>query len=97
MADLKDFEDRFSFEEEWDENTNIVWWDEGRRKLNVYIRAFNEWQLNGFKEEEREPLLARLIMGIQLLGEPNRERASWHEPLERMKEFVVNHGKDDGE
>jgi len=29
--------------EEWNENTNISWWKEGRTKLNKVIRKYNKW------------------------------------------------------
>ena len=75
--------------DEWDENTNINWWDECRKKLNKVIRKFNKWQINGMKEEKVVKLLARIEHGKQTFGSRDGGSGYWYE-LNKMETFIKN-------
>ena len=77
----------YQFEAEWDENTDIEWWNKGRRELNVAIRQYNEWQIEGKDEQEKKRLLARIEYGIQTYGQRDGG-STWLEVLQRMKKYV---------
>lgn len=77
----------YKFESEWDENTNIAWWKDGRTKLNVIIRMYNKWQIDGFPSDEKQPLIATIICGLQTFASQDGG-SNWAEVLERMKQFV---------
>ena len=40
----------YKFEDKWDEDTGIGWWDECRKELNKIIDFYNQWQIEGFPE-----------------------------------------------
>lgn len=75
------------FEAEWPEDTDIEWWNKGRRELNTAIRQYNNWLIEGQDPDERRKLLARIEYGRQTYGQ--RDGGSgWLEVLDRMKRFV---------
>jgi len=77
----------YQFESEWDENSDIEWWNKGRKELNIAIRQYNEWQIEGKDERDKQKLLARIEYGIQTYGQKDGG-GGWLEVLDRMKQFV---------
>ena len=53
-----------TFIEEWDEDTYIEWRRDGRRRLNVIIRKFNDWQRDVGMEcaDEKTPRLLMILI-----------------------------------
>ena len=47
---------------EWDENTGISWWNEGRTNLNKVIRKYNKW-IDSFQKDRVKT--AKLIVKIE--------------------------------
>jgi len=78
--------------EEWDENTEIAWWNAGRKRLNVIIRAFNAWQREAQIEDAHDASKAREILAF--IEEAKQTWASkdgasgWLEVLEEMERLV---------
>jgi hypothetical protein len=74
--------------EEWDENTPIGWWNEGRKRLNLVIRMTNVWQLDqNFDEEEGEKILAHINLGKRSWA--TRDGGSeWLETLITIEDFI---------
>lgn len=80
----------YLFLEEWDENTEINWWNESRKKLNKIIRDFNQWQINGFDGGKMMKLLAKIEYGKQTIGSIDGG-SGYMEELEKMETFVKSH------
>ena len=73
----------YEFEEKWNIDTPIEWWNECRTELNKIIDVYNQWQLDGFKEEEKQHLVANITFGMQTIGQ--RDGGSGYlETLEKM-------------
>ncbi len=72
---------------EWDENTDIGWWRDGRMKLNVIIRMVNEWTILGRPKEKKEKLLRYIDKGIQTFAAQDGGE-EWRKTLLSMKEYV---------
>ena len=78
---------KYKFISKWSENTDIKWWNEARRELNIIITAYNQWQIDGFKEEELERLRALFEYGKQTIGSMDGG-SRYFEAIEEMEEFV---------
>jgi len=76
------------YEEEFDTNTGIDWWDDGRRKANKIIRRYNKWLRNGCPPEKKEKLLARIEQGLQTFASDGCDGPAWRESLLRLKSQV---------
>lgn len=88
MDDPNDYhEPLYQFEDEWHENTDIGWWNAGRKSLNVAIRAYNQWQLDGMPTSAKRLLLAIIEQKRQELVQVDGG-SGWVEILDRMKLFV---------
>jgi hypothetical protein len=80
----------YRFVEEWDTNSPIGWWNEGRTKLNEIIKPYNQWQIDGFNKQEIPKLRAQIIYGLQTFA--TRDGGSeWARELQEMLEFVERH------
>lgn len=77
----------YNFVEEWDTNSPIDWWNEGRTKLNAIIKPYNQWQIDGFDIEQAKKLRAQIIYGIQTFATRDGGEA-WLEELQKMLELV---------
>lgn len=87
---------KFMFLEKWDENTEINWWNECRKKQNKIIDIFNEWQLNGFVEKDAMYVYASIEHGRQTHG--SRDGGSGYlKELDKMKKFVMENSNIKGE
>lgn len=81
-----------TFIEEWDENVDISWWAEGRKHLNVVIRAYNAWQREAgvsgrYDPQEGRRLLVMIEEGRQTWA--NRDGGGgWRDELERIAKSV---------
>ena len=82
------------FIEEWDTDSPISWWNEGRTKLNAIIKPYNQWQIDGFDPQEASTVRALIIQGLQTFA--NRDGGSkWAKTLQMMLEFINSkEGKD---
>lgn len=79
--------------DEWDEGTNIPWWREGRKKLNVVIGRVNEWTLRGRSKAKADTVLRHIDMGLQTFS--TRDGGSeWAEALKEMRAYVTGSEKD---
>ena len=88
MDDPNDYhEPLYQFEDEWCEKTDISWWNAGRAKLNIAIRAFNQWQIDGFPRSETKKLFAIIEQKRQELSKVDGGQG-WVEVLERMQAFL---------
>lgn len=72
------------FLKEWPEDTNIEWWNRGRKILNAAIRDFNEWgladrPLDGIAAVER-----RLEWAYQQLKDVDGG-SDWVEKVQEMR------------
>jgi hypothetical protein len=73
--------------DEWSENTETGWWNEGRKKLNVIIRMVNEWTLGGCPSDRVEVLLRHIEMGLQTFAA--RDGGSgWEKELIVMRQYI---------
>ena len=87
---MTDTDPNYNFVEEWDTNSTIKWWNEGRTKLNVIIKAYNQWQTDGFNVEEGIRLRTQIIQGLQgFTQEDGGSGSKWGKELRGMLEFVV--------
>lgn len=78
----------YQFEDEWSEDaTNIEWQKVGRRKLNHLIHLFNEWQIKGCLQGDKQELLARLEHGVQTFGQQDGG-SGWRDVICRMQQYV---------
>jgi hypothetical protein len=75
------------FLEKWNENTDIDWWNDCRKELNIIIQTFNDWQLEGFNYGDYIKLIALIEYGKQTIGERDG-RSGYMEKLEEMEQFV---------
>lgn len=72
---------------EWNENTRIDWWCEGRIKLNVIIRMVNNWTLDGKPASQKEKILRAIDLGVQTFAAQGGGSA-WKEELLSMQKYV---------
>lgn len=77
----------YKFLEEWDEDVGVTWWKTSRTKLNVIIRMYNQWQIDGFPDSEKQKLLANIEFGIQTIGSQDGG-LGYREELQKMRDFV---------
>lgn len=80
-----------TFIDEWDEDETIAWRVNGRKRLNVIIRAFNDWQrMLGMGDESTEkPRLIRVLIVEARQTWANRDGGSgWREELDKMDEIA---------
>lgn len=78
----------YKFEEKWDENTGIGWWDECRKELNQIIDVYNHWQMeDNFSEEKSKLVLAKIEYGKQTIGSRDGGSGYW-DTLDEMEKFV---------
>lgn len=78
---------RARYFEEWDEDTEIAWWNAGRKKLNVLIRRANEWTLCGAPPEESARILREIDAGLQTFTD-EEGGSGWREELARLADYV---------
>lgn len=76
----------YQFVQEWPEDSPIEWWNAGRKQLNIVIRAFNQWQIDGFEKDEVKKLRAQIIHGMQTFA--TRDGGNWMAELQGMLDFV---------
>ena len=75
-------------EERWNENTGISWWNESRKKLNVIIDFYNEWQTKHlFNEKRAHILLTKIKKGKDTIGSIDGGSGYW-DKLDEMEKFV---------
>jgi len=72
---------------EWDENTKIDWWREGRIKLNTIIRMVNDWTLEGKPSSQKAKLLRYIDMGVQTFAAQDGGEV-WKEELLSMQKYI---------
>ena len=77
----------YNFVSEWPTGTGIDWWDAGRTELNVIIKAYNQWQIDGFDAEEAVRLRAQIICGVQTFASRDGG-GGWRDELEGMLQSV---------
>lgn len=80
-----------TFVEEWDEDEPIAWRAAGRKRLNVVIRAFNDWQRQlGMGDESTErPRMVRILIEEARQTWAQRDGGSaWLEELDKMDEIA---------
>jgi len=77
----------YKFEEKWDENTGIGWWDECRKELNKIIDFYNQWQIEGFPDDQVTKLRALIEYGKQTIGSMDGG-SGYMEKLVEMEDFV---------
>lgn len=78
---------------EWDENTDISWWNAGRKRLNKVIQAFNDWQRKAQIEGSFDPRAARELLAFIEEGRQTWAAvdggSGWLEVLEEMESVVT--------
>lgn len=77
----------YKFYDELNTNTQIGWWNAGRKKLNIAIREFNQWQMDGRNLDEVSKLDARLEWAYQVLMDEDGGNA-WCDTVMEMKNYV---------
>lgn len=78
--------------DEWAENTEIAWWNDGRRQLNIIIRLVNAWTLDGCPGDQVERLLRHIEMGCQTFAAQDGG-GGWLNCLQGMREYVTNRSR----
>ena len=82
MSDIK-----YKFQKKWDEDTPIAWWNECRSELNKIIDFYNQWQIEGFPDDQTTKLRALIEYGKQTIG--SRDGGSGYmDTLVEMEDFV---------
>jgi len=73
---------------EWDEDTEISWWNKGRAKLNAVVRMVNDWQIKSQFDKDAAPvILAHIELGERTwAGRDGGE--NWLAHLTEMREFI---------
>lgn len=86
---------QLTFIDEWDEDTDIPWRANGRKRLNVIIREFNGWQRQlgmGDEVTEKPRLIRVLIVEARQTWASRDGGSGWLEELAKMddvaKEFL---------
>lgn len=80
--------------EKRNEDTDIDWWRESRKKLNKIIKRFNKWQTkHNFNRQKSEILLARIELSINTIGKQDGG-AFYLEELEKMRDHVLSNRLD---
>jgi len=81
----------YRFVDYWDEDTNISWQKESRKRLNEAITLYNDWQIeHDFDPEKSVKVLAKIEYGKQTYG--NIDGGSGYlEELEKMESFVKDY------
>lgn len=75
--------------DKWPEDTEIEWWNSGRRCLNNIIKVYNTWQVRGFPANGAPSLRAIIIQGIESNSLGSQDGGGdWREELEGMLEHV---------
>jgi hypothetical protein len=77
----------YNFVSEWPTDTDIDWWNQGRAQLNPIIKAYNQWQIDGFDTDEAVRLRAQIICGIQTFATRDGG-GGWRDELQEMLRFV---------
>lgn len=78
---------KYKFQNKWDENTSITWWNECRSELNKIIDFYNQWQIEGFPDDQTTKLRALIEYSKQTIG--SRDGGSGYmETLVEMEDFV---------
>lgn len=72
---------------EWPDQTQVGWWNHGRKQLNEVIRAVNEWTLADRPREEGAALLRRIDMGLKTFATVDGG-SGWAEELRKMRRYV---------
>lgn len=79
---------QYRFVKKWDpDETSIDWQKKSRKELNKIIKAYNDWQINGFDRVEAHRVLALIEYGKQTIGDMDGG-SEYNEELEGMMEFV---------
>jgi hypothetical protein len=73
--------------DEWNEDTSIDWWNEGRRKLNAVIRLVNKWTLGGCSSTPVEVIHRHIDMGLQTFAAQDGG-SGWAEQLVKLRDYV---------
>lgn len=85
---------RYRLFEEWDENTEITWWNEGRKRLNTVIKMVNTWQLeHDFDHAEGLKVQAFVDLGKRSWAAQDGGEV-WLEVLTEIEQFVRLNSKD---
>lgn len=75
--------------QEWDENTNISWWNDGRTKLNKVIRKYNNWIDNHTENNVKTVRLLNKIDENLEMDYCNQDGGGgWKDELLKMKDVV---------
>ena len=77
----------YRFVAEWDENTDIDWWNKCRRVLNKAIRLYNDWQM----DHDFDPAMARRVLATIAWARVHVDidgGSAYLAELDEMAEFV---------
>ncbi len=72
----------------WDENTEIAWWNEGRKQLNVLIDRVNQWTLDGCPAAQKGRVQRELDMAVQTWAQQDGG-SGWLDELKSMQDYVA--------
>lgn len=73
---------KYKFVTEWDTNISVPHWVKDRQALNKIINAYNEWQIDGFKCNKQQKVLALIEFGYQTFAVDNEGYLNILEPME---------------
>lgn len=74
--------------EEWNENTPITWWKEGRTTLNKVIRKYNKWIDD---KQNTDKLIEKINEHLQKPYSNQDGGGGYMNELLKMKENVENY------
>lgn len=79
----------YQFKRKWPEDTDISWWKTSRVLLNKIIELYNDWQTEGFNENEAKLILAKIRSGKETLGALDGG-SGYCQDLDEMETFVLS-------
>lgn len=82
---------QLTFIGEWDEDTDIPWRANGRKRLNAIIREFNGWQRQlgmGDESTEKPRLIMVLIVEARQTWASRDGGSGWLEELAKMDDVA---------
>lgn len=75
---------------QWNENTSITWWAEGRTQLNKVIRKYNKWiDMYTSNHKKTLKLLIKINSHLEKYYSNQDGGEGYREELNKMKSNVV--------
>lgn len=86
---------KYKFQNEWNPEEAVCEWQrDGRTKLNKIIQIYNQWQIDGFPQEEKQRLLANIEYGIQTFASEDG-CSGYRDVLYKMQQFVTEQSNEE--